>query len=155
MTESSDVFEDPILECDPEASAELYAPEGTYTNAEHDATVLSIGPRTFETKNGPVSYMDISTMLRENGNVVFAHTEPFGDFNTRIEKGQRSKCEEFLKQLGMWGKPASEAEGLPVTVTVGLSQYVKKIDQLSQEELDQGVVPKQTHKNFIKNIVLE
>ena len=159
MTESSEVFEDPILECDPEASSELYAEAGVYTNAEHGATVLSALPTTFsyDTKNGTqtVTYMDIAAMIRVDGGTVFAHTSPFGDFNTRTERGQRSKCEEFLKNLGIWGRPSSEAEGLPVTVTVILEEYVKKADRLGEEELAQGKVPRKSHKNTITSIVLE
>ena len=149
-------FEDPILTVDPEAADDLVAPEGVYTNEEHGAVVQSIQPRTFTAKGQPVSYLDIAVMLRpEDGGAIFAHTEPFGEFNCRTEKGQRSKAEEVLKNLGVYGQPASAAEGLPVTVTIGLREYVRNVDKLSEEEAARGAEPKMTKRNFIKNIVLE
>jgi len=154
---SEEVFEDPILTVDPEAAQELVADEGTYSNAEHGAVVQSIQKRSFTAKGNEVNYLDFAVMFRPNGvgQVVFAHSEPFGEFNTRTDPGQRSKAEEFLRSLGVYGKPASEAEGLPVTVTVGIREFVRRADQLSEEELAQGLEPKMSRRNYIKSVVLE
>lgn len=140
---------------DPESADSLVADEGIYTNTEHDAIVFSLQDRKFDTVRGEVSYWDLTVMFKIEGTNMFAHTVPFGEFNTRSEKFQQSKWPEFAGNLGLAGKLPSEAEGLPVTVTVGIQQFVRKADKLSQEELDAGHSPKQTRRNFIKNVVLE
>ena len=156
MPEYDDAFEDPTLECDPECDKNPVAPEGRYTNSEHGARILSMGPRTFDTKRGPVTYLDINVIIPDVPNVgsVFARSEAFGKYNTQTTKGAGSMAKAFLAQLGN-PKKASDAENMAVVVEVGVNSYVAKEDQLTPEEREQGMEPRITEKNIIKNIMVE
>ena len=157
MSDYEDTFEDPILECDPECDTRPLAPDGeTYTNAEHGARILHSRPRTFETRRGQRTYLDINVIVPNSEvGTIFVRSEAFGAFNTCLQKGSESLAKQFLGNLKLSGQPASAAENLPVTVTVGVGSYVAKENELSEEERAAGKEPRLTQYNFIKNIMAE
>jgi len=162
MSESTDTYPDgtypdPVIEVDPECDKSPVAPEGRYTSAEHGTRILSMGPRSFDTKRGPVTYLDINVIVPNVPEVgtVFARTEAFGRYNTQTTKNAGSLAKQFVAQLNMAGRRGSEAEGMPVTVDLDIRSYVAKEDQLTQEERDAGKEARLTEQNSIKNIMVE
>ena len=156
MPDYEDAFEDEVLEVDPESAQQPIAKEGRYNNSENGAYIQSIQRRTIPTKRGDVEYVDIAIVLPQtDSGLVFAHTQPFGKSHTQTAKGSGSSWPTFARQLGIAGKRASEAENMAVTVDIGVDSYVRKEDQLSEEQLAAGEEPHRTVKNTIRNIFAE
>ena len=169
MSADSYLFDDEAFRPDPQADAQPFLPEGTYTSAEHQCRILEVSPQKITTKRGDIAFVNINTLIvdPEQG-AVFARSQPFGPGHTQLGKNSGSSWPQLAANLGIdatpqngksvgdyWARIGEETKDLPVTVTVGLRSYVRKENELTPAQQEAGEEPKRTKTNFIRNIVRE
>ena len=173
MSADSFIFDDEDFRPDPECDETPTLPEGTYTNQDHQARILEISPQKIEWTNdkgpGKVVFVNINAIVIDpDQGAIFVRSNPFNPCNTQLSGKSGSMWPQFASSLGLdsvplgdesigdyWSRIGEESKDMAVTVTAGLSNFVRKEDRLTPEQQEKGIEPKRTKKNFIRNIVRE
>ena len=165
------LFDDEDFRPDPSSDENPTLAEGTYSSADYQARIIEISPQKIEWENergpGKVVFANINVIVIDpDQGAIFVRSNPFDPCNTQLGGKKGSLWKQFAATIGVdsapqngegigdfWARVGEETRNLPVTVTVGLSNYVRKEDRLTPEQMEQGIEPKRTKKNFIRNIV--
>lgn len=142
MTETVDSNENVIPEYDPSVANERVfkvAPAGTYTHAQHNATVTSISVKTQEKvgkMTAPVTFVLVEAeFVTEGEGKQRCRTGPFGPFNTAISGEPSGSIWPRLEQqlVLVKGAPLDEQVGGGIPCTVEVIQTEGKISDKERE----------------------
>jgi hypothetical protein len=73
-------------------------------------------------------WLDLGVAIPAKGGMVFAHTQPFGKYHTRLTPNSGSRVEQFVANLGANPRDfePEDLKGLDVAVDVELRVYKTK-----------------------------